>query len=118
MDVSKSELYELNEMINRNVCLEQKSISSLVINKGYLIKKMFVLDTRYGKAILAHLFDDGENKTFKSFLPKRVTDHLKIDLINKMNSSDAKYTLTYMGQSIPNSCGKAGSLIKFDIVQS
>ncbi|KAJ8974987.1 hypothetical protein NQ317_003176 [Molorchus minor] len=76
---------------------------------------MLLLDTRYGKAILVHLFDESANITFKSFLPKRVTEHLKADLMDKINLPEAKYTLTYLGQSQSSFGGKEKSLLKFDL---
>ena len=111
-------LLTLNDRINENVeILEQKSISALILNKVYVIKKMLVLNTRFGKSILVHLFDENTNTTFKSFLPKRITELLNAFFIEEINSSDGKYALIYLGQSSPMYVGaKPRSLIKFELV--
>lgn len=111
-------LLTLNERINENIeILEQKSISSLILNKAYVIKKMLVFNTRFGKTILVNLFDEITNTTFKSFLPKRITELLNAFFIEEINSSDGKYALIYLGQSSPMYVGaKPRTLIKFELV--
>ena len=112
------DLLTLNKLINESTeVLEQKSISSLISNKVYVIKKMVVLNTRFGKSILVNLFDESTNTTFKSFLPKRITELLNAFFIEEINSSDGKYGLIYLGQSSPIYIGsKPRSLIKFELV--
>lgn len=111
------ELSILNNMINNDVNLELKPFSSLTINKEYRIKNLSVLNTRYGKAILGHLCDENENIIFKTFLPKRVIEYLKADLLEKINSANTKYTLTYLGQGPSSSGARSKSLVKFDITE-
>lgn len=119
MAVSKINLTSINNNIVQNdEILEKRSISSLTLFKAYIIKKLLMLNTRFGKTVSATLFDASVNTTFKSFLPKRVTDQLTEDIINEINVSNGKYTLTYTGQSLPIYAGaKTRSLIKFDIME-
>lgn len=118
MAVSNITLAKLNDIINQDMeILEKKAISSLIVNKPYIIKQLLMLSTRFGKAILVTLFDENANTTFKSFLPKRVTEYLNEETINKMNLSDSRYALTYLGQSSPMFPGaKTRSLIKFELI--
>lgn len=112
-------LSQLNSIINQDVeILEQKPVSSLSINQAYIIKNISVLKTKFGRALLVTLFDESANTTFRSFLPKRVTEHLQDDLVDKINLSGSKYTVTYLGQSLPVFKGaKSKSLLKFDIIE-
>lgn len=116
--ITNDNLLALNERINEDVeVLEKKPISSLILNKAYVIKKMFMLNTRFGKSILVNLFNTDTNTTFKSFLPKRIAELLNVDLIEEVNSSDGKYALIYLGQSPSLYVGaKSRSLIKFEII--
>lgn len=111
-------LLTLNERIIEDTeVLEQKPISSLTLNKVYVIKKMLMLNTRFGKSVLVNLLDEGTNTTFKSFLPKRVAELLNVSLIEEINASDGKYALIYLGQSSPMYVGaKSRSLIKFEVI--
>lgn len=110
------DLEKLNEVINRGgvECLEQRSISLLPINEIYNIKKLIVLNTRFGKAIMAVLQDTKTNSCFKTFLPKRVNTVLTDDIVNEINLSEDRYTLSSSGQSTVNITGaKPRCLIKF-----
>lgn len=116
--ITSINLLALNERINEDVnVFEQKSISSLALNKTYIIKKMLMLNTRFGTSILVNLFDKDTYTTFKTFLPKRVVELLNADVIEEVNSSGGKYTLVYLGQSSPIYVGaKSRSLIKFETI--
>lgn len=118
MALSRDDLDIINNNINGEFNdIARKSISSLEINTSYLIKKLSLVNTRYGKCILAVLFDQKNNLDFKCFLPKRVTEHMPEDILDKMNSSWEEYTLTYIGQSEPAfKDAKCKALIKFGIV--
>lgn len=109
----------INENINSNHdVFECKSLTSLIINKPYIIKKMCVLNSRYGRCILTILLDSNLNNTFKTFLPERVLETLTDNIIATINASQGKYTLTYEGQSIPLATGRRPkSLIKFDTIK-
>lgn len=114
-----STLTELNNLINREMeIVEQRPLSSLTVDKCYIIKKLMVINSRFGKVVLAHLYDESSNTVFKSYLPKRVTEYLNGDIVDKINSSEQiKYTLTYLGQNTPAFVGgKPRSLIKFDLL--
>lgn len=110
-------LAELNKIINQDMeIIQQRAISSLILNKAYIIKNLVIVNTRFGKSALVTLFDESENSSFKSFLPKRITEHLTENIIKEINSSDTKYTLTYLGQSPPFYSGaRTRSLLKFDL---
>lgn len=112
------DLEGINENINSNIVeYEKKSLTSLIINKPYVVRHMQVLNTRFGQCILAILQDNVENITFKTFLPSRFIKTLSADVINKINCSEGKYGLVYLGQSNPPSSGiKPRSLIRFDVV--
>lgn len=114
MAISELDLLALNAMINESTdVLEQKPISSLIINKAYIIKKMSMINTRFGKSIIVNLFEESTITTFKSFLPKRVVEHISEDLIEKINLSGGKYTLTYLGQRPPMYVGaKSSAMIR------
>lgn len=118
MEISLSTLSELNNLINREMeSVEQRRLSSVTVDKPYVIKKLTVVNSRFGKVILAHLFDDSSNTTFKSYLPKRVTEYLDVGIMDKINSSDLKYTLTYLGQDQPSFVGgKSRALVKFGLI--
>lgn len=119
-EVSEINLASINENINNSHydVYECKPLTTLTINKPYTIKKMQVLNSRYGRCLLAILLDTNLNSTFKTFLPERVLETLTDDIIAKINCSQGKYTLAYEGQSIPLAMGrKPKSLIKFDIVK-
>lgn len=117
MAISEIDLLALNELINQDSqVLEHKPISSLTINKSYIIKKMLPVNTRFGKSIVMHLFEESTITTFKSFLPKRVVDNLSEDIIDQINSSNGKYTFTYLGQRVPAYVGAMpSSIVRFDL---
>lgn len=117
MAISELDLLALNAIINESTeALEQRSISSLIVNKAYIIKKISVVNTRFGKSIAINLFEESTVTTFKSFLPKRVVEVINEDIINKINSSGGKYTLTYLGQRPPMYIGaKSSAIIQFGI---
>lgn len=116
MESPSAVLADLNKVSSQGAeILELRSISSLNVNKAYIIKRMSVFKTRFGKSCLVHLFDEGENINFKSFIPKRIAECISDDIVEKINSSPDGYTLSYLGQSAPIFEGaKTSSLIKFD----
>lgn len=118
MALSIDDLNKINSNINGDFNdIARRSIASLDINTPYLIKKLSFVNSRYGKCILAVLFDQKDNSDFKCFLPKRVTEHISQDSLEKMNSSWEKYTITYIGQSEPTfKDAKCKALIKFGII--
>jgi hypothetical protein len=100
MSISRETLDEINKVVSKDVeFIERRKISNLDMGKVYIIKKMVSLVTRFGKTILVTLLDESENITFNTFLPKRVAETLTENLVDVMNGSDGKYTLTYLGQS-------------------
>lgn len=109
------DLDKLNDDINNRMVseyLEQRLISSLRINDVYIIKKMWSVNTRFGRAILVALLDRQVNSSFQMFLPKRAETVLTDDIIKKVNSLESKYTFTYLGQS-PTGGKMSRSLFKF-----
>lgn len=113
MELSSDDLNNINNNIN-SVCesLPQRHFTSLEINRGYLIDTLSVVKSRYGKCVLTTLYDD--DCKFKCFLPNRAAEHLSEDIIKKINSTHKKYTVTYMGQSVPAfKDAKCRALIKF-----
>ena len=75
---------------------------------------MSVINTRFGKSIVVNLLEESTIATFKSFLPKRVVDLISEDIISKINSSNGKYTLTYLGLRPPMYVGaKPGVMVRF-----
>lgn len=119
MSISKAELEVLNDAINKEEEIyDQVSISSLLINHAYLMKNISICNTKYGKAVLVVIFDDINNITVKSWLPKKVSDHLTENIVKQLGSSDSQYTITYLGQSIPLfHNAKTHSLISFDVIE-
>jgi hypothetical protein len=114
MSLSKQSLSEINIMLNKDVeFLERRKFSTLTVDEIYFIKKIIIMTTRYGKAILARLHDKTNNVTFETFLPKHVLETLSEYTIEIMNKSD-KYTLTYLGHSSQVfSGGKTRKLLNF-----
>lgn len=112
------DLAKINDMINGDEGVyELKPLSSLIVNKPYIIEKLRVVNTRFGMSLLAILFDIENNVTFKSFLPQRVVKILSKDVIDNISSSHGQYTLTYLGKSSPTSPGiKPKSLLKIDAI--
>lgn len=119
MSVSRQTLAELNNTINKDVeLMERRKISSLDVGKIYVIKKILFVPTRFGKSIIATLFDSSDNVTFQAFLPKRVVEMLSEDTIKMMNNSDGKYTITYLGQSSTvHSSGNTRSFLNFGMLE-
>ena len=117
MAVSKKDLENINEIINSEVKIfETKSISTLIVGRSYVIESMCISTTRFGKAIMVLLFDDIAKETFKSWLPKRVVEQFKEDIVTGINSSPGKYSLTYLGQTpLPGS--KSRSMISFNLIE-
>lgn len=117
MAISEVDLLALNELINQDMqVLEQRSISALILNKPYIIKKISLVNTRFGKSIIVTLFEESSITTFKSFLPKRFVEIICENTIDKINSSNGKVTLTYLGQSSPAYPGaKSSPLISFGV---
>ena len=112
------DLFALNEKINQDgENLERRAFSTLTIKRSYFIKKLMPLNSRFGKCVLAILYEEPGSVPFKTFLPRRVTEFLSADLIAKINSADAKYTVAYLGQSSPSAATtRSRALIKFDVV--
>lgn len=111
-------LQQLNSNINQTRPeYEQKKVTSLIINKPYTIEKLSSVSTKYGKVILAFLVDDKDNTVFKTWLPKRLTEYIAEDMIATINQCARTTTLTYLGQSAPNTSGMSRSLIEFDHVE-
>jgi hypothetical protein len=117
---SKNILLQINGMINKEYeILEQKKFTTLTVGMSYPIKNIKFLPTRFGKAIVATLYDSVNNVTFKTFLPKRVVETLTEYHIDAMNNSDGKYTVIYLGQS-PNQIGgvdKSKALLNFGYLE-
>ncbi|KAJ8914429.1 hypothetical protein NQ315_017525 [Exocentrus adspersus] len=102
-DAAIINLNEINEMISADLELhELKPLTKLAVGKPYTIKTFTITNTRFGKTILALLFDVSEGVTFKSFLPQRVLKAFTEDVVTSINMSQEKYTLTYLGQSKPS----------------
>jgi hypothetical protein len=117
--MSRSDLELLNLSINKeNPVMEQKLLSTSIIDKPYLLVNISSINTKYGKCILTTLAEDSNGDVlFKCWLPKRVTNSISDELIEKMNKSDSKYSLTYLGKSVmKNSNIQSRSLLKFDIL--
>lgn len=118
MALSCEDLNKINNNINsdfENISLRQ--FTSLEINRPYLIFTLSMMNSRYGKCVLATLFDDNDRK-FKCFLPKRVVEHLSEENLSKINFTQAKYTLTYIGQSKPLfKDAKCRPLLKFGLLE-
>lgn len=119
MDNFNETFAHLNNISSKSVeNIEQRLLSSLVVNKLYIIKKISVFNTRFGKSALIYLFDSNANTTFKSFLPKRVVECLTTDILDKINLSHNEYTLTYLGQSSHFFDGaKTRPLVRFDCIK-
>lgn len=119
MSISKQTIDEINSKLNQDVeIVEQRNITSLTIGEAYVIKKMAFISTRFGKTILATLYDKTVNETFQSFLPKRVVETLSEDTIESMNKIDNKYSLTYLGQSTRVfSGGNTKAILNFGVVE-
>lgn len=118
MEVAQINILELNDKVNQiEENLDRKAFCSLSKNKAYIIKKLSLLNTIFGKCILAILYDEAEKCTFKTFLPKRVTEYINSDSIHQINSSAVTYTLTYLGQSTSSIAGvKSRALLKFGLL--
>lgn len=118
MALSINDLNKINDAINGDENITQISISSLDIEKPYLIDNLSVKNARYGKCVLATLYDEKTSIQLKCFLPKRVVECLPEETLNKINSSQRKYTLIYLGQSVP-ACKdkKAKNLLKLGLVE-
>lgn len=97
MSISKAELATINDIINSE--LPTKPLSTLTIGRMYIIQAMSIENTQYGKAILVTLEDESEKVTFKTWLPKRITNQLTENQVCGINSFPKKYSLTYMGRS-------------------
>jgi len=117
MTASNDIVVEINNMLNKDFnYLERKKISSLKINEAYLIRKLVPMVTRFGKTILATLYDKTDDVVFETFLPKRIAEIITENNINIMNSSH-KYTLTYLGQSSHSYAGHTKSLLNFGCLE-
>ena len=116
--VSKEELSKINNMLNNDLEFsERRKISALTVGKIYIIKKMILMITRFGKTILVHLHDETHNVTFETFLPKRVAETVPEGFIETMNQSESKYTLAYLGQSSQAYFGNTRSLLTFGCLE-
>lgn len=116
MALSKIDLEMLNHSFNMETLT--KSLSSLEVDTVYKILQISILNTRFGKAVLVKIYDDKENAIFKVWLPKRAVEQITEDVTEKMNRSDIKYGLIYLGQSAPTfNGGKPKCLFKFAIVE-
>ena len=99
MSIVKEILDKINLVLTKDVeFIEMRKISTLDVGKIYLIQGIKILNTRFGRAILVILYDEGNNLTFQSFLPKRVSDTLTDDTVKIINEAGGKYTLTDLGQ--------------------
>lgn len=99
MHISKEILNDINNKLAKDVeFLENRKISTLDVGKIYIIKQMTSMNARFGRAIVVVLHDTRENVTFQSFLPKRAVETVSDEIVQIMNDSDGKYTLTYLGQ--------------------
>jgi len=119
MSLSNEILTEINNSINKeHVVVERKKFTTLTVGTNYIVKKLTFLTTRFGKAIIVMLYDSGNDATFETFLPKRVVENLSGDIIEIMNKSEGKYTLTYLGQS-PNLTlgGNSKALLNFGCLE-
>ena len=99
MSISKQTLTEINDLISKDEFVERRKVSTLIVGRIYVIKKINCMATRFGKSIVVTLYDPTENATFESFLPKRVVETLTDDTVEKMNKASGQYSLTYLGQS-------------------
>jgi hypothetical protein len=99
---NKDVVSKINSMINKEYAfLEQRKFTTLTVGMNYIIKNINFLNTRFGKAIVATLYDqdDVNSVIFKTFLPKRVAETVTENFIELINNQDGKFTLTYLGQS-------------------
>ena len=119
MSVSKEFLDKINSMLSKNGdMVDQKKIIDLTVGEVYIIKKMVSMTTRFGKSIVVRLYDKTHDATFECFLPKRVVEMLPDGTVDIMNTSEDKYTLTYLGQSSHVfSGGKTRALLNFGTVE-
>lgn len=119
MSISQQTLADINNMINKDVeFIERRKLSALTVGEPYMLKKISLITTRYGKSIVVTLYDRTHDVTFETFLPKRVTETLSEDIVESMGKLSDKYTLTYLGQS-PHvySGGNTRALINFGFVE-
>jgi hypothetical protein len=120
MSISKSDLEALNSDINRETPIyEQKPLNSLIIGKPYIIHSISSVNTRYGKCIVTILAEDDKGGSlFRCWLPKRLTEKMSDEVIERMNKSDVKYSLTYLGpSSVKSQNVKPKSLLNFGMLE-
>lgn len=118
MSLSKEMLTAINDVINKeSEILERKKFTTLNIGAVYIIKKIIFLTTRFGKAIVATLYDRENDVMFQTFLPKRVAETISEDTVELMNKSDGKYTVTYLGQSSNVISGNSKALLNFGFLE-
>lgn len=116
MSLTKQFLDDLSEQINKDVeFLEYRKFAALDVGVIYLIKSLDPVKTRFGNSIVATLLEPNHNVTFQTFLPKRIAETLTQDVIDDINISSEKYTLTYLGQSSNPVGGFSRSLINFGL---
>lgn len=118
MSLTKQFFDGLNEQINKDVeFLECRKFAALDVGVIYLIKSLDPVNTRFGKSIIATLLDPIHNIAFQTFLPKRISETLTNDVIDNINISSEKYTLTYLGQSSNPVGGLSRSLVNFGLME-
>jgi hypothetical protein len=117
--MSREALEKINSVINRyDDPLPKKKLTTLDVGVGYVIKRISVSNSRFGKCICAILADKSDFKLFTTYLPQRTVDIFSADIVEAINKSDGKYTLTYLGQSEPPYPGAfTKALIKFDFIE-
>lgn len=117
MSISQQNLTEINNLINRDVeFVKARKFSTLTVGKIYLIKKINIVPTRYGKSVVVTLYDRTHDSTFHSFLPKHVVETLTDEVVQSMNND--RYTLTYLGKSSQVSYnGNSRSQLNFGVLE-
>jgi hypothetical protein len=117
--MSREALEKINSVINRYADpLPRKKFTTLDVGVGYLIRRLSVTESRFGKCISAILEGKNDLKLFTTFLPRRMVDIFGGDIVEAVNKSDGKYTLTYLGQSEPPYPGAfTRALIRFDLIE-
>lgn len=96
-------LKEINQVSHLEETLPRIPVSSLQINKKYIIRKCSVHETVYGRQVMLH-FDE-----FCSFLPRRVADSITDEKVSDMQN----LVMIFLGMKQLNAKGHEACNIKF-----
>uniref|UniRef100_A0A0A9XDJ0 Flap endonuclease 1 n=2 Tax=Lygus hesperus TaxID=30085 RepID=A0A0A9XDJ0_LYGHE len=101
--------FQMNTLLNKiqesAAVVELRSVDSLTLDTPYAVTKMMWTQTKYGPAVQFHLQELTEGQqieggdTFRVYLPRRISNVLTENEVEKYNASQMVYTLVYRGKS-------------------